>query len=44
MFWTITSQGWWRMNNDADFDLRPEIATAMKAGAAHIRAQSYFGT
>lgn len=44
MFWTITNGAWWRMNNSNNLDLTPAIATALKAGDAHIRAQSYFGT
>jgi Cellulase (glycosyl hydrolase family 5) len=44
-FWTVTSGAWWRLNGGRGTEsaaLRPEIAAAIRAGDAHIRAQSWF--
>jgi hypothetical protein len=44
--WTITDQGYYRLNNDGsgNHDLRPEIATAFREADAYIRARPGFGT
>lgn len=40
--WTVTDGSFYRLNNSNNYDLRSEVAAAMKAGDAFIKQQSYY--
>ncbi len=41
-FWTVTTGGWWRFNQDNSGALRPDVAAAIAAGSRHIDRQPWF--
>lgn len=44
MIWAVTGGGYFRLNNESNYDLEPNIAAAFREANTYIRSQPDFGT